>query len=367
MILLHHESQWTDYCFNLRSANDKKSPVFRCDQDPGEVWAYFEEKIQMSLSSSPNGNDKKHINPRPPLDRFMDRGFVWLTQILALAVAGTLICITLVVAFQAIPAIQEYGIEFLWSSDWAPNLDQPRFGALPQIYGTIMSSLIALLIAVPVGLGVAIFLSEDFLPSNVQVILVFLVELLAAIPSVVYGLWGIAVLIPLTTVLGTLLNQYLGWLPIFGSIPRGPGLFPAAIVLAIMVLPTISALSRDALISVPPELRQAAYGLGSTRWETIIKVLVPAAFSGVVGAIMLALGRALGETMAVTMLIGNSNRISASILSTSNTIASLLANQFPEASGLQVSALLYAALILFGLTLFINILAELLIRRVQKI
>ena len=175
------------------------------------------------------------------------------------------------------------------------------------------------------------------------------------------------VLIPILTVVGKALHSSLGWLPIFSTPPSGPGILPAGIVLTIMILPIITAISRDALVSLPPDLRQAAYGLGATRWETIFKVLLPAATSGIVGATMLGLGRAMGETMAVTMIIGNSNRISPSILTTGNTIASLLANQFAEADGLQISALMYAALVLFGLTLIVNVLAEVVVRRVGRI
>jgi phosphate transport system permease protein len=229
-----------------------------------------------------------------------------------------------------------------------------------------MSSLIGLLIAVPIGVGTAILLSENFLPSRVRLVLVFLVELLAAIPSVVYGIWGIFVLIPILTDLGKWLHSNLGWIPLFSSQPTGPGMLPAGVILAIMTLPIITAISRDALISLPPSLRQAALGLGATRWETIFQVLIPAAFSGIVSAIMLALGRAMGETMAVTMLIGNSNNISISLLAPSNTISSLLANQFSEAGGLQISALMYAAFVLFLLTLLVNILAEFIVLRVKK-
>lgn len=315
--------------------------------------------------SSPATEDKGIIKPPSPWERNMDRGFIWLTRIFAFAVAGTLIWITVIVGIKAFPAIRELGFGFLTSTNWDPVHDS--YGVLPQVYGTIVSSLLALLVAVPVGLGVAIFLSEDYLPPRIQVVLVFMVELLAAIPSVVYGLWGIYVLVPILIGLAGWLNTNWGWLPFFSTQFQGRGMLPAAIVLAIMVLPTIAALSRDALISLPSELRQAAVGLGATRWEAIFKVLLPAAFSGIVGGVMLALGRALGETMAVTMLIGNSNDISASILAPSNTIASLLANQFAEAGGLQVAALMYAALILFILTLLVNILAELLVRRVQRI
>jgi phosphate transport system permease protein len=310
-------------------------------------------------------DSQKALQSQSGLRRVLDGGFIRLTQLFALAVAGILIWMTVQVAIQAFPAIQEFGANFIFSSSWNPVKDE--YGALPQIYGTVVSSLIALLLAVPVGVGVAIFVSEDFLPPRINAVLVLLIELLASIPSVVYGLWGIFVLIPLLKPVGGWLNEQMDWLPIFSTPLRGPGMLPAAVVLAVMVLPTIAAISRDALISLPPDLRQASYGLGATRWETIFQILLPAAFSGIVGAIMLALGRALGETMAVTMLIGNANSINLSILAPSNTIASLLANQFAEASGLQVSALMYAALILFALTLLINILAQLLIQRVQRI
>ena len=190
-----------------------------------------------------------------------------------------------------------------------------------------------------------------------------MIELLAAIPSVVYGLWGIFVLIPLLRPFGIWLNANFGWIPIFSTAPAGPGIYAAGIILSIMILPIIAAISRDALVAVPTEIRQAAYGLGATRWETIFQIILPAAFSGIVGGIMLALGRAMGETMAVTMVIGNSNSINLSILSQGSTVSSLLANQFAEAGGLQISSLMYAALVLFGLTLVVNVLAELIVRR----
>lgn len=308
---------------------------------------------------------KSGIQPRSPWSRKLDQAFIWLTRIFALAVAGALIWIAIEVGIEALPAIRQFGAKFLTTTAWNPVNNQ--YGVLPMIYGTIVTSAIALLIAVPVGLGVAIFLSEDYLPPRIQLAFVFLVELLAAIPSVVYGLWGIFVLIPILRDLGQALNAYFGWLPIFSTPPAGPGMLPAGVILSIMILPTITAISRDALISLHSDLRQAAVGLGATRWETILKVLLPAAFSGIVGAVMLALGRAIGETMAVTMVIGNSNNLSPSILAPANTIPSLLANQFAEASGLQVSALMYAALILFGLTLLVNVLAQLLVQRVQRI
>ncbi|MDM9581716.1 MULTISPECIES: phosphate ABC transporter permease subunit PstC [unclassified Nostoc] len=302
---------------------------------------------------------------RSDAEKSLDLGFIWLTKIFAFGVAGTLLWIGSQVAIGAWPAIQQFGVSFLANTTWNPVND--TYGVLPQIYGTLVSSFIGLLIAVPIGVGTAIVLSEDFLPAKVRLVLVFAVELLAAIPSVVYGVWGIFVLVPILTSLGKWLNAYFSWLPFFGTSPTGPGMLPAGVILAIMTLPIITALSRDALISVPPSLRQASIGLGATRWETILQVLIPAAFSGIVSAVMLGLGRAMGETMAVTMLIGNSNNISLSLFAPANTISSLLANQFSEASGLQVSALMYAALILFFLTLVVNILAELIVLRVKRI
>ncbi|MFM7888901.1 MAG: phosphate ABC transporter permease subunit PstC, partial [Pseudanabaena sp.] len=244
----------------------------------------------------------------------LDQGFVWLTRIFGIAVAVILISMVIKVAIDASPAVNKYGIGFLVSSDW--DVTRDAFGVLPQIYGTVVSSFIALLISVPVGIGVAVFLSEDFefLPKKVQETLVFLVELLAAIPSVVYGLWGIFVLIPLMKPVGDFLFANFKWFPLFSTPLSGTGMLPASVVLAIMILPTIAAISREALIAVPVDLRQASMGLGATRWETILKIMLPAAFSGIVGAVMLALGRAMGETMAVTMLIGNSSKINFSVL-----------------------------------------------------
>ncbi|MEI1375894.1 phosphate ABC transporter permease subunit PstC [Nostoc sp. UHCC 0926] len=302
---------------------------------------------------------------RSDVEKSLDQGFIWLTKIFAFGVAATLLWIGLQVAIASWPAIQKFGASFLANTTWNPVNDS--YGVLPQIYGTLLSSFIGLLIAVPIGVGTAIVLSEDFLPAKVKLVLVFAVELLAAIPSVVYGVWGIFVLVPILTNLGKWLNSYFGWIPFFSTSPTGPGMLPAGVILAIMTLPIITALSRDALISIPPSLRQAAVGLGATRWETILQILIPAAFSGIVSAVMLALGRAMGETMAVTMLIGNSNNISISLLAPGNTISSLLANQFSEASGLQVSALMYAALVLFFLTLVVNIMAEFIVLRVKRL
>lgn len=310
-----------------------------------------------------SNNSSPSNRSRSEAEKLLDNSFILLTRILGIGVAVVLLIIALTVTFRALPAIREYGLGFLFSSTWNPVKDE--YGALPMIYGTLVSSAIALTLSVPLGVGTAIFLSEDFLPLPIRTTLVFLVELLAAIPSIVYGLWGIYVLIPFIRPIGSFLNTNFGWFPLFSTPLVGPGMLPAGIILGIMTLPIITAISRDSLASLPPELRQASLGLGASRWTTIFRVLIPAAFSGIVGGIMLGLGRAMGETMAATLLIGNSNQLSLSILAPSNTIASLLANQFAEASGLQVSALMYAGLVLFVLTFIVNIFAELIVSRVR--
>jgi phosphate transport system permease protein len=295
-------------------------------------------------------NSVKKIQPRSAVEIIIDSIFVNSAKVFAFLIAGILLWITLIVAFKSQPAIAKYGLDFFTTSNWNPVKDD--YGIFPAIYGTIVSSIIALAISVPIGLGVAIFLSEDYLSSKIQRIFVFLVELLAAVPSVVYGLWGIFVLVPFLKKITPL---------------DGPSLLPAALILAVMILPTIAVISRDAIINVPFDLRQAAVGVGATRWETILQIILPTASSGIIGGIMLALGRALGETMAVTMLIGNSNEVKLSVFEPSNTIASLLANQFAEAKDMQIASLMYAALILFGLTLVVNVLAQLLVKQLQKI
>jgi phosphate transport system permease protein len=308
------------------------------------------------------------------LERSVDRGFQWLTLGLAVSVGLILMWIAYSLFVIALPAIQKFGLGFLTESTWDPNKNvDPTtgvggvYGALPHIYGTVLSSLIALLFAVPLGVGVAIFLTENFLKPNILQPIAFTIELLAAVPSVVYGLWGLFVFLPALKPLFQGLHQYFGWIPIFSTEPSGRQLFGASIVLAIMILPTIIAISRDTLNSLPPKLRQGAYGLGATRWETITRVLLPAALSGIIGSVMLALGRALGETMALAMLVGNANQVNISWLSPASTLSSLIANQFGEASGLQKSSLFYEALILMVLTLLVNMFAQALVSRFQQV
>jgi len=284
---------------------------------------------------------------------------------------------------QAMPSIRAFGIEFLRGTVWDAN--HAQFGILPAIVGTLYSSVLGLAIGTIFGLAIAIFLSEHFLssgldavlrisgavedtwlaalPDRVENILKVTIELLAAIPSVVYGLWGIFVVIPFVRPPANWLHTHLGWIPIFATGLSGPGLMPAALVLAIMVLPTITAISRDSLVAVPPKLREAAFGLGATQWEAILAVFVPTAATGIFGAIVLGFGRALGETMALAMLAGNANVVSWSLFSPANTLAALLANHFPEADQFEVGALMYAAVVLLAITLIVNIVGTLILQR----
>ena len=242
-----------------------------------------------------------------------------------------------------------------------------QFGALPLIFGTLLSSFLALLIAVPLSLGVAIFLTE-FAPRGLRQPVAFLIELLAAIPSVVYGLWGIFVLIPfLRATVFPALKGAFGFLPFFEGPIYGPSMLSAGIILAIMVMPYIMSVSREVLLAVPGSQREAALALGATRWEAVVTAVVPYARSGIIGAIILGLGRALGETMAVTMLIGNRHEIAASLFAPGYTMAAAIANEFAEAATpMHFSALTYVALTLFVVTVLVNAGARLLIWRVAR-
>jgi phosphate transport system permease protein len=290
--------------------------------------------------------------------------FLVITWVASLAAVATLLWILESIVVPALPAIQKTGLSFFTSTVWDVNRD--RYGAVPFLAGTAISSTIALLLALPLGVFIALFLSENFLPVPIRQAIRFVVELLAAIPSVVYGLWGIAVVIPLVRQFGGWLADNLGFIPLFQGPALGNSTLTASLVLALMVLPTITAISRAALVSVPQTLREGSYAVGATRWETIFRVLLPTAAPGIVAATILAFGRAMGETMAVAMLIGNSPRLSWSLLSPGGTLAGLLANQFGEAKGLQISALMYAALALVLLTLIVNMIGEAVLRRAQK-
>jgi phosphate transport system permease protein len=296
--------------------------------------------------------------------RFRFDLFLVLTWVASAATVVTLVWIVCSILQAALPAIAATGFGFFVNSVWNPNRN--IYGVFPFLNGTAGSSGFALLLALPLGVAIAIFLSEDFLPAAIRQVIRFVVELLAAIPSVVYGLWGIAVIIPIVQSWGGFLTQHFGFLPFFAPPATGNSMLTASLVLALMVLPTITAISRTALVAVPKTLREGSYAVGATRWETIFKVLLPTAAPGIVAATILAFGRAMGETMAVAMLIGNSPRLTWSLLSPAGTLAGLLANQFGEASGMQVSALMYAALTLVLMTLLVNIAGELVLRHTQK-
>ena len=303
------------------------------------------------------------LRRRPASEKLIDLGFKQLTLLLASAVAIVLLGIFLTVFQGAREAISSFGVNFLITSSWDPINEQ--YGALVAIYGTLVSSLLAIAIAVPLGVGTAIFITEDLIPNSMREAIGLMVELLAAIPSVVLGLWAIFVMEPAIRPALNLLHILLGWNPFFNTVPQGPGMAPAVLILVVMILPIITSISRDALNQVPMELRQGAYAVGTTRWGAIFSVIVPAAISAITGGVMLALGRAMGETMAVTMIIGNALNFDLSLLAPANTIASMLANQFGEADGIQVSALMYAALILMLLTFMVNVGAQLIVRRLS--
>jgi phosphate transport system permease protein len=290
-------------------------------------------------------------------EKSCDRLFRILTVLFSAVTIALVVFIVLQIAFTARPAIAQYGFGFLTSDIW--DAGKGQFGIRPAIWGTLYSSLLAVGLATLLGVATAIFLTQDFLSPRVALVLENIVKLLAAIPSVVYGLWGIFVLIPLLRPVAEWLHHTLGWIPFFSTRLAGPGLLPAALVLAVMILPTITAISRDALAAVPARIREAAYGLGATRWETIFRVMLPTASRGIYASVLLALGRALGETMALAMLIGNNNEIRLSLFSPGNTLAALLANQFPEASRSEVPALMFAALVLLAITMTVNVLGTL--------
>lgn len=262
--------------------------------------------------------------------------------------------------FHSQPTVKTFGWNFLTSSTWNPN--GQKFGALPFIYGTCITSFLALLIAVPLGVAASIFLAE-MAPPKFSNLLTFLIELLAAVPSVIYGLLGIFVLVPLIRgYLVPFLTGVFGFLPIFQGTFYGVSILSAGLVLSIMVVPFIISVSREVLLAVPVEQREAALALGATKWETTWQIVIPYARTGIIGSIFLALARALGETMAVTMVIGNTPIISRSLFSPGYSIAAVIANEFAEASGeLYISSLIFLGLVLFGLTIVINAGARILI------
>lgn len=288
--------------------------------------------------------------------------FSRLTLVFAIVVVGILLGMIVFLNLDAWPAIQEFGVKSLGSSEWDPVRE--KFGALPAIYGTLFTTAIALLLAVPVSLGAAIFLAR-IAPAWIRGPASFIIEMLAAIPSVILGLWGIFVLVPFVrSPIETTLGDRLGFLPFFHGPPFGIGFLAAGMILAIMIIPIITATAREVIRAVPAHQYEAMLALGGTRWEAIRRAVLPYCRSGLVAAVILGMGRALGETMAVTMVIGEAYRISPSLFSPGSTIASKIASEFNEASGdVYIGMLVKLALILLVISLAVNILARLLIRR----
>ncbi len=302
----------------------------------------------------------------PPARRWNpgDRVFKAVTFLFALAVFSIVFLMAYQMWSGSRETIDRFGLSFLVHSVWDPVSGE--FGALPFIYGTLVSSLLALIVAVPLSLGVALFLSE-MAPRWLERPLSFLVELLAAIPSIVYGLWGIFVLVPwLRETIEPLLSKMFGFLPLFRGAPYGFGMLAAGLILAIMILPIITSISRDVMKSVPRSYREAALAIGATPWETA-KIVLASGRSGIFGAALLGLGRAVGETMAVTMVIGNSPQVRASLFDPGYSMASVLANEFAEAvSSLHVSALIEIAFLLFIITVTLNVLARIVVWSVTR-
>ncbi len=294
-----------------------------------------------------------------------DRVFKGLLTVAACAVPILMFFLVLELWVGSRLAIDQFGLGFITGSTWDPVAEE--FGALPLIFGTLLSSLLALLIAVPLSLGVAIYLTE-FAPKAIRQPIAFIIELLAAIPSVVYGLWGIFVLIPLLKqYIFPFLRENFGFLPIFQGPIYGPSMLSASIILAIMVMPFIMSVAREVLLAVPSSQREAALALGATRWEAVVSAILPYARSGIIGAIILGLGRALGETMAVTMLIGNRNEIAASLFAPGYTMAAVIANEFSEAAtDIHFASLSYVALLLFLITVAVNASARLLLWQMAR-
>jgi phosphate transport system permease protein len=330
----------------------------------------------LPVNAFPGQEDMERFEPAPrppartPRSPWADRLFAAVALSAALLTLALLAGILVSLVIGAAPAIQEYGLSFLVRSEWDPV--QNRYGGLVMIYGTLMSSLIALLIAVPVSFGIALFLTE-LSPRWLKRPLGIAIELLAAVPSIVYGMWGLFVFGPiLSALVQQPLQKLFGQTPILGALFSGPpvglGLLSAGIILAIMIIPFIASVMRDVFDVTPLMLKESAYGLGATTWEVMWKVVLPYTKTGVVGGIMLGLGRALGETMAVTFVIGNMNQLSSlSLFEAANSITSALANEFAEASaGLHQASLIYLGLVLFFITFVVLSLSKLLLLRLKR-
>ncbi len=325
---------------------------------------------ESSGQTGPMSDSSPRSSPPPVVsERWKDTLFENVTKFFALFVFSILAAIMISLLIGSSLSLQKYGLSFIWTAEWDPV--QEEFGALVPIFGTLVSSLIAMLIGIPVSFGIALFLTE-LSPNWLKRPLGTAIELLAAIPSIIYGMWGLFVLAPiLQTYVQPALIRMFGSIPLVGLLfegaPLGIGMLTAGLILSIMVIPFITAVMRDVFELVPPMLKESAYGLGATTWEVVFRIVLPYTKTGVVGGIMLGLGRALGETMAVTFVIGNAHRLSASLMAPGNSIASALANEFTEAVGdLYYSALYELGLILFVITTIVLALAKLMLSRLAR-
>ena len=294
-----------------------------------------------------------------------DNAFRWFTFACSMFVPLVMLAIGAELIRSSIPAIKQFGLNFLVNADWNPVTQS--FGAASSIFGTLISTLIAMVIAVPLSLAIALFLVE-LAPPRVSNTVGTMIELLAAIPSIIYGMWGLFIFAPfMAHYVQPLLGETLGFLPLFHGPPLGIGILTAGIILAFMVLPFISAITRDVFKLVPSVVKESAFGLGATTWEVTRRVTIPYGLVGILGAVFLGLGRALGETMAVTFVIGNAHRISASLFAPGNTIASTLANEFTEATEpLYISSLVALGLVLYVITYLVQVVSQMLLRRMYR-
>lgn len=309
-------------------------------------------KMRFVLMESPSGNKGDLI-------------FRIITTLCGIVILIIMAGIFIELIQSSLPSISKFGFSFIISNKWNPVTQQ--FGALSSIYGTVVSSIIAMIIAVPISLAIALFLSE-LAPPTISRIVGSAIELLAAIPSIIYGMWGLFVFAPIMQeYIQPALQEMFGFLPLFQGPPMGIGILSGGIILALMIIPFISSISRDVILMVPVAIKESAYGMGATTWEVTSKVIIPYGIQGIIGACFLGLSRALGETMAITFVIGNDHTISSSLFSAGNSIASTLANEFTEASEpMYLSALIELGLILLIITFLIQVLAEILLWRVSK-
>ena len=321
---------------------------------------YEEDTIPESEPVSPQ--DK----PKPARG---DTYFRWLTAVCALVLPLIMIAIGLALLYYSVPALRKFGIGFFFSEEWNPVTQQ--FGALSSIYGTLVSTILAMLIAVPLSLAIALFLVE-LAPPRISQTVGTMIELLAAIPSIIYGMWGLFVFAPIMAgYVQPWLSTYIGWIPGIGALFQGPpmglGMLTAGIILGFMVLPFTCAITRDVFQMVPPVVKESAFGMGATTWEVTTKVTIPYGLVGIIGAFFLGLGRALGETMAVTFVIGNAHKVNLGLFYPGNSIASAMANEFAEATELTyISSLICLGLVLFILTYLVQIVSQMLLRRMYR-